>query len=1124
MSGTLELSSDSEEESSKPTTLSPDKNNSHSQQIPLSSSSTDSRNLRATARAKKKSGVSNLSDSDSELADEKENSCRATVVPPSVNESPSTNTRNRTPKQQGIPSSAGSILSPLTPSSENKEKDSKSSDVEPDVKRARFDSGASVGENSTTITATGGHANNNQVPVGPNSGSQLFSAAATAGSLLSAKSLFSPRAGHENDLVDFDSELYDLARSVSADYSQVDEEGGAAASSLPFFAQSFLSREQTVEDSPQATLNLVEKLRLQHARKSGYPRSSIDGSDLSLSEDPPKSPTSKPGSSLADPSSTSVHEDEKICDVSNQENHPEISPDRDKLIEGDERWVPPSSRSSLDHHHHHYPEHQQQISSSSHSPEGRSRHHPIKPPPPHIVSAELVDNRYKLRRSEDNIANSDQQQYSASSSSRHHLHHEDLAAVVRQPLSEQKSLSGDAHNKLGDLSVSLASPTMSPMASPVGMKPQQHPGGVLFPQQVSSSAGFPTTTGSAAAGPHSLSNSSFMYPLSSTGASSVAAHQQNVAVPTIDPNNPRSSSFFHHQAPNNQQHPQISSSSLSPGYPRQNFPGAHHIIHGKQQQQQSANKESISSPTTSPPVPLNNQRTTTPTSSSTSTPFLDEDSIASVTSAMPPLAKPSIASPSMILAANNVKNITPPPPPQSTVAQIIENVVNNHANNNSTLAAHELLNVMLGLNAISSCSSNNHMIPTSETFKPSPSLLAAEIVRNEIAESEMMTRRKSSVQPVTTPPNTFAPETAVEVNMKPDVSAGKSPRGRGRRATTPRRGSAKNEKILTNCETNGVKPKGRNERKAATTANNNTSPQPRTKAPAASRGRGRGKGRGKGMVATRKDLAGTVYDIDFDEFEENVDEKMDLRMLRERRKSSDLHTDSNRTCRSEHSRSPSGESRLGSLEMTSPKYRDLDSNQRPLSNLKIMHQSQVVIANENTVPILQPHSTLPGPVDMRTYNIPGGAGGGSLLEISAENRNEKTDHPRISIYSSGMDSKGSLINEIDDLDDTLDAFTSSSSAPTKEQPIYLTLAKGTPIPAQQQQFPNFGIIDPAHIRRQGSGGDSLTDAHHQPSMLLASRELNQHSGAESELRSTTDFSRNQLKVKIKGPFLDGKFQ
>lgn len=895
--------------------------------------------------------------------------------------------------------------------------------------------------------------------------------------MLSAKSLFSPRAsGHENDLVDFDSELYDLARSVSADYSQVDEEGGAAASSLPFFSQSFLSREEVVEDSPQATLNLVEKLRLQHARKSGCPRSSMDGSDLSLSEDQQISPSSKPGNSLADPSSSSTHEEEKVCDVSNQgirtSIHPAVSPERDKLMEGDERWVPPSNRM----------EHSQEQQGTSIHPEtdGKStRHlHPLvkshqQQHGSEINNGDTFDNRYKSRQLGEQNHHRLQQR-------------ENPEAIMRN--CEQKSPTA-ARIKVGEglrpLSVSLTSPTMSPRSVTTASPGVNLGHGVghsaLYAQHGSSTSGFLGGSGP----PHSVASSTFMYPPHS-GASSLAHPGPH----PVDPNSPRASFFRNQQGPPNQKHPPVStsSSSLSPGYPRPNFPGAQHFLqqHGKQQQSgKESNISASSSIPPSSPVPLNQRRT--------STPFMDEnsisDSIVSVTSGMLPLAKPSIASPSMILAANNVKNITPPPPPQSTVAQIIENVVNNHANN-SSIVAQELMNVMLGLSSQSTLDNSSldmivprqknapstSSIPIIDQFKPS---IVSETSKNDTNECGTTTsgkRKSANSQPVAATSFLRSSETDPEFNKSnQEIIPGKSPRGRGRRATTPR-GPAKNEKILTNCETNGVKPRGRAERKSAAAS---TSPA-RAKAPTPGRGRGRGKGRGgKGLVATRKDLAGTVYDIDFDEFEENVDEKLDLRSLRERRKSSEVHTDI-KTCKSDHSRSPSGESRLGSLEMSSPKYKETPDNLRPLSNLKtIIHQTQVTITNENIVPLLQPPS---GPVDMRTYS----GGCGSLLEISEENRSEKLDHSRrdarvtdiSSIFSSGS-------NEIDDLDETLEGFTSAT-----KDPIY------SKVIISQAQIPT----DPTLIRRQNT---DITDDH----SILASRESSM---------DNTDFSRNQLKVKIKG--------
>ena len=63
--------------------------------------------------------------------------------------------------------------------------------------------------------------------------------------------------------MEFDNDLYDLARTVSEEYSQhYQTEEGAGSGALSFsFSQDLLCREDNKEDSARATLNLVEKLR-----------------------------------------------------------------------------------------------------------------------------------------------------------------------------------------------------------------------------------------------------------------------------------------------------------------------------------------------------------------------------------------------------------------------------------------------------------------------------------------------------------------------------------------------------------------------------------------------------------------------------------------------------------------------------------------------------------------------------------------------------------------------------------------------------------------------------------------------------------------------------------------------
>ena len=135
-----------------------------------------------------------------------------------------------------------------------------------------------------------------------------------------------------------------------------------------------------------------------------------------------------------------------------------------------------------------------------------------------------------------------------------------------------------------------------------------------------------------------------------------------------------------------------------------------------------------------------------------------------------------------------------------------------------------------------------------------------------------------------------------------------------------------------------------------------------TKSQLSNRGRGsRGRGRGRGSAHHHNDydfmgantihnkLVGTVYDLDFDDDISN-DNMADLKSMRERRKSVDLHEkkfDSFSSPRSPKFASP--RNRFADLKPPSP----IGDNGT---------KSEASLAFPDVTPVL------PGPVDMRTYN------------------------------------------------------------------------------------------------------------------------------------------------------------
>lgn len=245
------------------------------------------------------------------------------------------------------------------------------------------------------------------------------------------------------------------------------------------------------------------------------------------------------------------------------------------------------------------------------------------------------------------------------------------------------------------------------------------------------------------------------------------------------------------------------------------------------------------------------------------------------------------------------------------------------------------------------------------------------------------------------------------------------------------------------------------------------------------RGRGRGRGRGRnnhmqhsdlefmGSNTIHNKLVGTVYDLDFDD-DINNDNMGDLRAMRERRRSTDIHDRksessylSRDSSQSPKFTSPSHTQHSGKLSRTSysADLRDL----RPPTPISDLNLSKNITSPISAIAPVEEHRTfpdigqpvLPGPVDMRTYN--------------------STFEPQ----------------------------------PTNDAASYSTQILG-----------EFAMVKP-----QLCDIDDEYEKNLEMSLRAEKRSEDlelQNNDAENIKVSLTD-SRNQLKVKIKGPFLDSNY-
>lgn len=1220
-----------------------------------------------------------LSDSEESGTEEKENTDQSQDHHPSTPaaQTKSGSQRGSTPSAGGIP--ATSILSPLTPT-ENKEKETSGavarlSDTEqPEAKRSRLDSGA------------------------PSSSSAQI------------KSIFSPQGstggGREGEILDFDSELYDLARSVVTDEYAPGEEGHSSGSLSFSLSQALFNREDNKEDSARATLNLVEKLRLQHARKSGIHRPSTESSSdtpCDILEDG-KSP-SRPDSSLQDDSKL---DDTNAEDFSSaiQEVSPDgkpapnhstsssieppnlndksptnllqtvASPDRTKQsIQGDERWVPPSSQ------------HVRQPSSSPAASQGSAASAPPTVSIP--TTSPAVSSPRSVYHSQQSPPISRQAQMAPQShpdgevdKHRNHpspFHHS-------RPHGSRSSASGDSDKGSVVLSVdTLPSPAAaSPLVSPIlsGLHQGRNtPSQVLPPPPYSAAAAAAAVAATMAAAEASPNLAAAGLPFGGNPFMYNPALASVLAAAAASPNNPLAPFL---QVPM----PKTSPAGLGPCSPPLNFPSqnvagftpflpsaaAAAIQQAQQQHQASTGQGQLSQSKVRTPAPSpsghskqqQQQRRPSDVGSLGEGKMGLNSPLVSVAASMPLLAKPPLTSPSVLLAANNMKTVTPPAP-TSAVAHIIESVVNNHASGGKAAASSSGLPKMtLSLDlhlpptslapvlAVVAPTSTNTSVKTpltspvvpSAVVKQAPghgavndtdisSVLANKTTENIITPAVSKASRDGSSGGAG--PGAGVPPTSITNAAVSPKQAAPSAGGRGRRASTPRATAAAIKAAEKLSGVNAViedmmmspQPKAKGRKGAA------QSPA-RGKAPATPRrgaSGGRGKGKGKNLVGVRKDLAGTVYDIDFDEFEENSEEKIDLRALRERRKSSEVHSSSagekhskNSSVSSEREHAPHTSPIILTLPVPHPekhsrhhkssskeegrehhhKRADRAEREREREEAQLTKQQQkqalsqqqlqqqlaaaasavvaakqqeakqvaaspvapatpaIAVPDKTIHPILQ--APLPGPVDMRTYSGSMGADESVMGKMGFPAPKDPSSEIASLFMSSSEVSGGTgsstTVNDLEELDKALEVLVATpkpaaaTTPATSSAGLVATASSGAVSHTQQPSTSLEAVNDVISSNVSSISSQNNTQ---QPSATTMNSVLppgaggkppfcNQQVGGPKEfevsgagvstagssvppgLRTTTvpesssdDMSRNQLKVKIKGPFLDANY-
>ncbi|XP_038216095.1 PHD finger protein rhinoceros [Zerene cesonia] len=233
------------------------------------------------------------------------------------------------------------------------------------------------------------------------------------------------------------------------------------------------------------------------------------------------------------------------------------------------------------------------------------------------------------------------------------------------------------------------------------------------------------------------------------------------------------------------------------------------------------------------------------------------------------------------------------------------------------------------------------------------------------------------------------------------------------------------------------------------------------------RGRGRSKSRGQGIHnfpssqymgnSIQSKLVGTVYDFE----EEMANDGVDLKALRERRKSIDLKDDR----KSEHSyKEPSQSPRTPNPQQVIVERKD---NKSPTPEPRDDTESPVNKNNLEHTGFTQVQPVLPGPVDMRTYSI----------DNQPPAANTDVYHTHLLAFASGTADQ--QLAEIDE---------------EVEKQLHTALMASNPEPESQ-----LNTSDP-----QVNHANKETLVSQLPKVSLSD-------------------SRNQLKVKIKGPFLDANY-
>lgn len=233
--------------------------------------------------------------------------------------------------------------------------------------------------------------------------------------------------------------------------------------------------------------------------------------------------------------------------------------------------------------------------------------------------------------------------------------------------------------------------------------------------------------------------------------------------------------------------------------------------------------------------------------------------------------------------------------------------------------------------------------------------------------------------------------------------------------------------------------------------------------------RGRGRSKSRGSYASvdylgnsiQSKLVGTVYDFN----EEIANDGVDLKALRERRKSIDTKDDR----KSEHSYKDSSQSpRVVSPEPANKRVTECKSEEKATPEPVEEPQSPSNKSNSERGPgFSQVHPVLPGPVDMRTYNPfenPAPATGDAY-------------HSHLLAFASGTADQ-----QLIEIDEEVEKQLHSALMASKPK-------SGAPTASSTQD-----IIEPA----------KETASSQLPKVSLSD-------------------SRNQLKVKIKGPFLDANY-